>query len=314
METLDIRTRLARKTVRRGRSNLCGPDAYNLRRQHTSGVIPRQSGVVHHMSVRTARLSMALLIAAPLAAAPLGAQGVEYAAGTTKYRISTMTKGTQSSPMATGNFEVGLQQQVTVNLMKHAKDTVMATITIDSIALKSSGPAPDVTALIGRHWVSLISPTGKFYSAKPVDGVVDPALSQITEGVSHILPSYRGNLAAGMSWADTVSGKVNQQGMDLDRTSVTTYKVSGDTTIGGQRAMRVERNSNVKAAGSGTMQNTPVTMETVGNSSGAFFLTPKGVYLGGANTDDVNLKITILSQNTEITIKQVAQTKTEVIR
>jgi hypothetical protein len=266
------------------------------------------------MSVRSARLSMALLIAAPFAAAPLSAQGVEYAAGTTRYRISTMTKGTQSSPMATGNFEVGLQQQVTVNLMKHAKDTVMATITIDSIALKSSGPAPDVSKLVGKHWVSLVSPTGKFYSAKAVDGAVDPALAQITEGVSHILPQYRGNLAKGMTWADTVSGKVNQQGMDLERSSVTNYKVAGDTTIGGQKAMRVERISNVKAAGSGTMQNTPVTMETAGTSTGAFFLTPKGVYLGGTNTDDVNLKITIIAQNTEITIKQIAQTTTEAIK
>jgi hypothetical protein len=266
------------------------------------------------MPVRSARLSMALLIFAPFAAAPLCAQGVEYAAGTTKYRISTTTKGTQSSPMASGNFEVGLQQQVTVNLMKHAKDTVMATITIDSIALKSSGPTPDVSKLVGKHWVSLISPTGRFYSARSVDGVVDPSLAQITEGVSRLLPAHRGNLATGITWADTVSGKVNQQGMDLDRTSVTTYKVSGDTTIGGQKAMRVERSSNMKAAGSGTMQNTPVTMETVGNSTGAFFLTPKGVYLGGTNTDDVNLKITILAQNAEITIKQVAQTTTEAIK
>ena len=53
------------------------------------------------MSVRFARLSLALLIAAPFAAAPLSAQSVEYAAGTTKYRISTMTKGSQWSPMAT---------------------------------------------------------------------------------------------------------------------------------------------------------------------------------------------------------------------
>ena len=267
------------------------------------------------MSVRSARLSLALLIAAPVVVTPLSAQGVEYAAGTTKYRISTTTKGTQSSPMGNGNFEVGIQQKVTVNLMKHAKDTVMATITIDSIALQTQGPAPDVSTLVGKHWVSLISPTGKFYSAKAVEaGTLDPALAQITEGVSHMLPAYRANLAAGMTWADTVSGKVNQQGMALDRTTVTSYKVSGDTTIGGQKAIRVERSMNVKAAGSGTMQSQPVTMETIGNSTGAFFVTPKGVYLGGTNSDDVNLKITIIAQNTEITIKQVAQTTTEAIK
>ncbi len=266
------------------------------------------------MSVRFAHVCLALLITAPLATVPLRAQAVEYAPGTTRYRVSVTTKGTQSSPMATGSFEIGLQQQVTVNLMKHAKDTVMATITIDSIALMGSNPSPDVSALVGKHWVSLISPTGKFYSAKAMDGAVDPALAQITDGVTHLLPTYRTNLTAGMTWADTLSGKVNQQGMDLDRTSVTTYRVSGDTTIGGQKAFRVERSANVKAAGSGTMQNTPVTMETAGNSTGTFFVTPKGVYLGGTNTDDVNLKITILAQNAEITIKQVMQTNTEAIK
>ena len=266
------------------------------------------------MTVRSARLSMALLVAVSVVAAPLRAQGVEYAAGTTRYRISTTTKGTQTSPMGNASFDVGLQQQVSVNLMRHTKDTVMATMTIDSIALKSSGPAPDVSALVGKKWISLISPTGKFFRAKGPDGAIDPALGQISEAVSHLLPVYRGNLVAGMTWADTVSGKVNQQGMDVDRTVVTAYKVSGDTTISGEKAIRVERTANVKAAGSGTMQGTPVTMETVGVSNGAFFLTPKGVYLGGANTDDVNLKITILAQNAEINIKQVAQTKTEAIR
>ncbi|MEO8335997.1 MAG: hypothetical protein ABI664_13550 [bacterium] len=266
------------------------------------------------MSVSPARLSMALLIAAPFAAAPLRAQGVEYAAGTTTYRISTTTKGSQSSPMGSANFEMGLQQQVTVNLMKHAKDTVLATITIDSIALKASGPAPDVSSLVGKHWVSLISPTGKFYSTKAADGPVDPALTTITESVARIMPSYRGNIAAGASWADTVSGKVSQQGIDLDRTSVATYNVSGDTTIGGQKAMRVERVLNMKGSGSGNMQGTPVMVETTNSSTGTFFLTPKGVYLGGRINEDVNLKITVVAQNTEITIKQIAQTTTEAIK
>ncbi|MEP6733626.1 MAG: hypothetical protein ABJE10_23470 [bacterium] len=265
------------------------------------------------MSVRFARLSAALLVAAPLAV-QLHAQSVEYAAGTTRYRISTTTKGTQSSPMANGDFEIALKQQITVNLMKRTKDTVTATMTIDSISLKTAGPAPDVSALAGKKWVSLLSPTGKFYNSKAPEGSIDPALTQITESVAHLLPSYRGSLANGTTWADTVSGKVSQQGMDVDRTSIATYKVSGDTTISGEKALRVERVASVKAAGSGTMQGTPVTMETVGNSTGAFFLTPKGVYLGGANTDDVNLKITIIAQNAEINIKQVVQTRTEAIK
>lgn len=265
------------------------------------------------MTARSARLSVALLIAAPFAIAPLSAQGVQYASGTTKYRISSTTNGSQTSPMGNADFSVGLQQEVTVSLMNHAKDTVMATMTLDSIALKSTGPAPDVSKLKGATFVSLISPTGKFYSSKAPAGV-DPQLAQITDGVGRLLPSYRANIAPGMTWADTASGKMTQQGLEMDRTSVSRYTVNGDTTIAGEKAFRVNRVTTVKAAGSGSMQGTPVAMETSGNSTGAFFISPKGVYLGGASTDDVILKITILAQNAEINIKQNSTTKIEPIK
>ena len=266
------------------------------------------------MSARFARPLMALLFSAQLLPASLRAQTTEYAAGTTKYRISTATKGTQASPMGNASFELGLQQQLTVSLMKHARDTVMATITIDSITLKSSGPAPDVSKLVGKQWISLISPTGKFYSTKAPEGAIDPQLSQLAENISHLLPAYRGKLAQGTTWTDTISAKVNQLGMDVDRMIVTTYKVSGDSTINGEKAVRVARSASAKAAGSGVMQGTPVTMETAATSTGSFFITPNGVYVGGTNTDDVNVKLTILAQNTEINIKQNAQTTTEVIK
>jgi hypothetical protein len=55
-------------------------------------------------------------------------------------------------------------------------------------------------------------------------------------------------------------------------------------------------------------------MASTGTSNGAFFLTPKGVYLGGVSTDDVDLKITILAQNAEIIIKQNSTSKIEAIK
>jgi hypothetical protein len=265
------------------------------------------------MTVRTARLSVALLFAAPLAAAPLHAQGVEYATGTTKYRISTNAKGSQTSPMGNADFQLGVQEQITVNVMKHAKDTVMATMTLDSIAFQSAGPAPDVSKVTGAHFVTLMSPTGKFYSSKTPDGI-DPALGQITDGIGRFLPAFRGNVANGVTWTDTTTGKVSVQGMDMDRTSVSNYKVNGDTTIGGETAFRVQRITTSKAAASGAMQGTPVTVETTGTSTGAFFISPKGVFLGSTSTDDGNTKITVLAQNVEISVKQNVQTKVEAIK
>jgi hypothetical protein len=259
------------------------------------------------------RFALALLVATPLAVAPLRAQGVEYAIGTTKYRVNTTTKGSQSSPMGNAQFEVALREQLTVNISKHAKDTVRAQLTLDSIALKSSGPTPDVSKLNGTKFVSLLSPTGKFYSTKAPENI-DPSLATVLEGVGRFLPSFRGNIAQGLSWSDTTTAKVTQQGMDLDRTTVSNYTVAGDTTIGGEKAYRVKRITSVKAAGSGSMQGTPVSMASTGSSNGAFFITPKGVYLGAVSTDDVDLKITILAQNVEIIIKQNSTSKTEAIK
>ena len=100
---------------------------------------------------RSAALVCTLLV---LGALPLAAQEVEYAAGTTRYRVSTMTKGTQSTPMGSSGFELGMQQQITLNLARQSKDTMLATVTLDSIALSGAGAVADVSALMRPTFVA----------------------------------------------------------------------------------------------------------------------------------------------------------------
>ena len=83
------------------------------------------------MIARLALLSSTLLVLAVSA----GAQGVEYADGTTRYRVLTTTSGSQTTPLGSSKFELGVQQQITLNLAHHAKDTLKATVTLDSISL-----------------------------------------------------------------------------------------------------------------------------------------------------------------------------------
>ena len=104
------------------------------------------------MNRRGALLSTVMI----LGALPLGAQEVEYAAGTTRYRVSTTTKGTQSTPMGNSGFELGMRQELTLNLARQSKDTMLATVTLDSIALTGAGEVADVSALIGSKFVSLV--------------------------------------------------------------------------------------------------------------------------------------------------------------
>jgi hypothetical protein len=266
------------------------------------------------MTARSALLSLALLVVAPLVAAPLRAQGVEYSAGTTRYHLSTTTKGSQTSPMGNQDFQMQLMQQLTVNVAKQAKDTLVATVTLDSLTVTGApAAAGSLSRLVGTKFVTLISPTGKLYSTKTPEGA-DPMLAQMNAAASRFLPIYRRDMKAGMAWSDTSSGKDMQQGMEVDRMTIATYKVLGDTTIAGEKAFRVERASTVKAAGTGTAQGTPISLESATTSNGVFFLSPRGVYLGGRQNDDINVKITILAQGAEINIKQQAQSKIDAIK
>lgn len=265
------------------------------------------------MTARSFALPAALLLVAPLAAAPLRAQGVEYSPGTMHYRLSTLTKGSQTSPMGNQDFKVDAEQQLTVNLARPAKDTVVATITLDSLSIEGSAGKPDLSQLLGAKFVTYISPTGKLYSSKAPEGA-NPVLTQVTESVSRFLPTFRKDMRVGLTWADTVADKVNQQGMELNRTLVSRYKVLGDTAISGEKAFKVSRVSNVKAAGSGTSAGQAISIESATTSDAVFFLSPKGVYLGGRQNDDITVKATVLAQGAEINVKQTATSTIEALR
>ena len=261
------------------------------------------------MLARLALLSSTLLVLA----ASAGAQGVEYSDGTTRYRVVTTTTGSQVTPLGSSKFELGVQQQITLSLAHQAKDTLLATVTLDSISLTGAAAIADVSSLRGAKFISLVSPTGRVYSTK-APASSDPVASQLAEGIARLLPAYQPNLKPGATWSDTSSGKVTQQGMELDRTVVSNFTVEGDTTIDGVQAFKVARATSVKAAGSGTPQGTPVSMESSSTSNGAFYVSTTGVFLGATSIDDVNLKLKILAQGAEISLKQNAETRVEPIR
>jgi hypothetical protein len=265
------------------------------------------------MRARSVLLPTAMLAVAPLLAAPLLAQGIEYAPGTTSYHVSTATKGTQSSPMGSQDFEIGVEQRLTVNVARQSKDTLLATFTIDSLTLRSAGPTPDVSRYQGTKLTALLSPTGRVYSSKGPEGA-DPLLAQLSESIVRFLPSYRRDLRTGLAWSDTASGKVTQQGMEVDRTTITDYTVVGDTDVAGQKAFKVRRHIAMKAAGSGAAGGTAVTLASSTSSDGNFVLSSGGAFLGSDSNDDIDLKLTMAAQGAEISVKQKATQKVRAIR
>jgi hypothetical protein len=261
------------------------------------------------MTARTPILCAVFL----LAAAPMPAQSVEYAAGTTHYRVTTTTKGSQTTPLGNSDFELGIRQQLTLDLARQSRDTMRATITLDSIGVTGATGVPDLSGLAGAKFVSLVSPTGRVYSSQAPTSS-NPLLSQLAEGIVRFLPAYRADLRPGSTWSDTTAGRMNQQGMDVDRTIVSSFTVERDTTIAGEKAYKVSRVTSATAVGSGSSQGTPVSLESSSTSRGAFFLSAAGVFLGGTSTDDVRLTLKILAQGAEISMKQSAATTIEPIR
>ena len=59
-----------------------------------------------------------------------------------------------------------MRQQLTLNLARQSKDTMLATVTLDSIALDGADDAAELGALRGAKFVSLVSPTGRVYSTQ----------------------------------------------------------------------------------------------------------------------------------------------------
>jgi hypothetical protein len=258
------------------------------------------------MAAHSMLLPAALLLAVPLAASPLRAQGVEYALGSSSYHVSTATKGTQTSPMGNQEFDVGVEQRITVNIARQAKDTLIATLTIDSISLKSSGPTPDVSRYQGTKFTSKLSPTGRVYS--------DVLLGQLSESIARFLPTYRRDLHPGLTWSDSTTGKAMQQGMEVDRTIIADYIVTGDTSIAGEKAFAVKRHTSSKAAGSGSPGGNAVSRLSATRSDASFVLSPRGDYLGGTSNDDIDLTLTIVAQGAEINVRQKAVQTVQRIR
>ena len=192
------------------------------------------------MLVRTARRALALALATPLA---LSAQGFSYAAGTGQYRITSSMKGAQEAMGQRQEMETSSNQLVTIAITKSGRDTLTVTTTLDSIQVVGvmGMTPPGLDKLVGTKVTAKVAPTGQLYAVTTAAPDSLPDAQSLTHEMSNVLPKVRANLGAGVSWTDTTTRKVNQGGVEIDRKVVATYTVAGDTTVGGQRALKIDR-------------------------------------------------------------------------
>ena len=265
------------------------------------------------MSARIVRSAIVASAAAFSLAATAGGQRFEYAAGSWRYRVVTKVQGTQEAMGQKNDFTVSSGEKFTMSLARQASDTMAMTVTVDSLGSENSmGPGPGLDALVGTQVKAWISPSGQFYSSKVA--VDDPTgqMASVGNEVTRLLPRIRTALAPGARWTDTSTSRISQGGMDVDRTVVSEYTVSGDTVIGQQKVWKVARKSTSTSSGSGNAQGQAMTLNGTSTGTGALYLSQQGAFVGGESDEEASAKITLAANGLEVHVGTKA--KTTVVR
>lgn len=229
-----------------------------------------------------------------LLAAPAGAQTFAYTPGTQRYRIEIVTENQrdQNGGRAPAEFDYTTTQIVTVNLARRSRDTLALTVTIDSISQSSElhSPKEKLSWAQGVKLTGTVSPTGRVYAFE-APANADANVRGLYDGFRYFLPALHGQVASGVSWADTSNQRTGRRG-EFDSVStqkIVTSKVTGDTTYAGKQAWRIERTGSIELHGLGSEAGKALRVSGDGTIRGVQYVSVTGVYLGAKVTQVMRL-------------------------
>src|SRR5581483_1111778 len=229
-----------------------------------------------------------------LAAVPAGAQSFAYTPGTQRYRIeiATQNQRDQNGGRAPAEFDYTTTQVVTVQLTRQSRDTLALTVTIDSIGQSTALDAPkqDLSWAKGVKLTGKISPTGQVYSFGAPSSA-DANMRGLYDGFRFFLPELHTQIASGSAWADTTTTHSGRRGAfdSVSTEKIVNSKVTGDTTVAGQRAWRVERTGTIELHGQGSEGGKVLKVAGDGTIRGVQYIGVGGVYLGSKVTQIMRL-------------------------
>lgn len=245
-----------------------------------------------HMARRVGLLILASAIVTSISSAQSSAA---YAPGKLRYHVTTVS--TRAQPLGGGrapfDFSTTTNQWLALEVAPHSGDTMNLAITVDSIRVSSTldAPPPDIAVLQGAKFTGTMSSRGHIYTMTPASGSADGKLGATATALKRfllLLPAR--SLAAGASWADTLVEHPTIGTIKITSSSVTTYKVAGDTTVSGQHAWRIDRYTTIAQLGKGTEGGQPLEISSSGTVTGMQYFTDKGVLLGGQSTQRIDLQ------------------------
>lgn len=248
------------------------------------------------MSLHMARRVGLLILGSAIVTSISMAQGTAaYAPGKLRYHVTTV--GTRAQPLGGGrapfDFTTTTNQWLALEVAPHSGDTMNVAITVDSIRVSSTldAPPPDIAVLQGAKFTGTMSSRGHIYTMTPASGSADGKLGATATALKRfllLLPPR--SLAAGASWADTLVEHPTIGTIKITSSSVTTYKVAGDTTVSGQHAWRIDRYTTIAQLGKGTEAGQPLEVSGSGTVTGMQYFTDTGVLLGGQSTQRTDLQ------------------------
>jgi hypothetical protein len=250
------------------------------------------------------------------AATPAAPATFSYAPGTSQYRLTSVTKAKQEAMGQSQDIESTTRQLFTVSVAPGMGDTLNVSTVLDSISVSSSMgmTPPGIDKLPGTKAVAKVARTGQVYTVVTAAPESVPNAAELTYEMTNILPKVRPVLTTGTTWTDTVPRKMTQGGIEIDRKTIATYTVVGDSTVNGQRALKISRSSKMTMSGSGAQGGQPMTLEGTSDGAGMMFVTPAGSFLGFTNEEKASIKVVLSANGMEIGITQNATTTVEKVK
>lgn len=248
------------------------------------------------MYLHIARRAGLVILGSAIVTSIAMAQGsATYAPGKLRYHVTTVS--TRAQPLGGGrapfDYTTTTNQWIALDVAPQSADTLKIAMTVDSIRISSTldAPPPDIAVLQGAKFTGAMSSRGHVYALAPAAGTTDGKLVATATALKRfllLLPPH--SLATGASWADTVVEHPSVGTIKITSSSVTTYKVAGDTTVSGQHAWRIDRYTTIAQLGKGTEGGQPLEISSSGTVTGTQFFTDKGVLLGGTSTQRTDLQ------------------------
>jgi len=236
-----------------------------------------------------------------------------YTAGTHRYRLVTVVKRTQNQAGGRAPFEFSqtTTMDVTVTLARRARDTMSIAVAIDTVYVTATldAPPPSVAGIQGAKLTGLISPQGRVYAFAPPPGTppgVETALYRAFR--RFLVPFPSADVHPGTAWVDSTRDTVTKSGFNTTTLTVSTSRVTGDTTYAGQPAWRVERSATLATTGTATDATHHVELSADGTIRGVAYVGTSGVFLGESTNQTHQMRMAVPDSGIEsMPIQQTIQ-------